>query len=71
MNDDIGAKDALILHLERTLRANRDTQFVDLYKIALNGILSAYTKPEMRGMSPDDWAQDALDLAKAAMEKLK
>jgi hypothetical protein len=68
---DEQAKDALIVHLERVIRTNRDTLFVDLYKIALNGVLSSYGDERMRGMNPADWAEDAHLIATAAMERLK
>ena len=71
MTTDDQAKDAIILHLERVIRSNRETLFVDLYKIALNGVLSAYGDKRMRGMNPADWAEDAHLIATAAMDRLK
>ena len=64
MNDDIGAKDALIAHLERTLRDRQHILRNDFAKAALIGLLSHSGVASSREIL----AQEAFAIARAMVD---
>ena len=68
MTTDEQARDALILHLERQLLdIRKNTLRNDFAKAALIGVLSTGYVTH-KGMTPGDFARDALEIADAMME---
>lgn len=62
-DDDVRAKDSLILHLERSIKEHRATMRDDMAKAALVGIAANYSSSK-----PEQIARVAYAIADAMME---